>query len=94
MNTLTPDEFERVLDRACAILTDNLRASNAYHNPDLFQQHVQDMLRIAATDLGLQVGPSFHPHAFPDIKANGFGVEVKYTSQDTQGMCKVRITLM
>ena len=83
MSTLTPDEFEQVLDRACAILTDNLRASNVYHSPDLFQQHVQDMLRIAASDLGLQVGPSFHRHAFPDIKANGFGVEVKFTTHDT-----------
>ena len=80
---MTPDEFEQVLDRACEILTDNLRASNAYHNPNLFQQQVQDTLRLAATELGLQVGPSFHPHAFPDITANGFGVEVKYTSHDT-----------
>ena len=80
---MTPDEFEQVLTRACGILTDNLRASTAYHSPDLFQQQVQDTLRLAAADLGLQVGPSFHPHAFPDIAANGFGVEVKYTSQDT-----------
>ena len=83
MNTLTSDEFEQVLTRACGILTDNLRASTAYHSPNLFQQQVQDTLRLAAADLGLQVGPSFHPHAFPDITANGFGVEVKYTSHDT-----------
>ena len=80
---MTPDEFERVLGRTCAILTDNLRASDAYHSPNLFQQQVQDTLRLAAADLGLHVGPSFHPHAFPDITANGFGVEVKYTSHDT-----------
>ena len=80
---MTPDDFEEVLTRACQILTDNLRASTAYHSPSLFQQQVQDMLRVAGADLGLQVGPSFHPHAFPDIKANGFGVEVKYTTHDT-----------
>jgi hypothetical protein len=83
VNTLTPDEFEQVLNRACAILTDNLRASTAYHDPDLFQQQVQDTLRLAANELGMQVGPSFHPHAFPDITANGFGVEVKYTKNDS-----------
>ena len=80
---MTPDEFEQVLTRACAILTDNLRASDAYHSPSLFQQQVQDTLRLAANELGLQVGPSFHPHAFPDITANGFGVEVKYTRHDS-----------
>ena len=83
MNILTADEFEQVLTRACAILTDNLRASTAYHDPALFQQQVQDTLRLAANELGLQVGPSFHPHAFPDITANGFGVEVKYTKNDS-----------
>lgn len=83
MNILTADEFEQVLTRACAILTDNLRASTAYHDPSLFQQQVQDTLRVAAYELGLQVGPSFHPHAFPDITANGFGVEVKYTRSDS-----------
>ena len=41
------------------------------------------MLKVAAGDSGLLIEPTFHPSAFPDIKANGFGIEVKYTSQDT-----------
>ena len=41
------------------------------------------MLRVAARDCDVQVEPAFHPHAFPDIVANGFGVEVKYTKQDS-----------
>ena len=41
------------------------------------------MLKVAAKDCDLVVQPSFHPHAFPDIRANGYGVEVKYTKQDT-----------
>ncbi len=53
------------------------------HDQARFEQGVQDALRHAAERLGLTVGPSFHPHAFPDIRANGYGVEVKYTSQDT-----------
>ena len=53
-----------------------------YHDQARFEQHVQDTLRRAADQLGLHVGPSFHPHAFPDIRANGYGVEVKYTSHD------------
>lgn len=80
---MTPEAFERVLDRACDILTENLRSSTLYHGPDPFEQHVQDMLRVAAMDTGLTVQPTFHAHAFPDIRVNGFGVEVKYTKQDT-----------
>ena len=76
-------DFERVLDRAVEILTANVRSSTAYHGPEMFEQHVLDMLRVAAHDTGLTVSPTFHRQAFPDIRVNGFGVEVKYTKQDT-----------
>lgn len=41
------------------------------------------MLKVAARDCDLEVEPTFHPHAFPDIRANGYGVEVKFTKKDT-----------
>ena len=41
------------------------------------------MLRVATHDLGVKVTPSFHPHAFPDIAVNGYGIEVKYSKRDT-----------
>ena len=41
------------------------------------------MLRVAAKDCGVTVEPTYHPHAFPDIRVNGFGVEVKYSKRDT-----------
>ena len=77
------EEFERVLDRACDLLTENLRSSPVYHGPESFEQGVQDMLRIAAKDTGLEVSPTFHAHAFPDIRVNGYGIEVKFTKNDT-----------
>lgn len=76
-------EFEQVLDRAVEILTENVRSSTLYHGPEEFEQGVLDMLRVAARDSGLAVNPTFHKHAFPDIRVNGFGIEVKYTKQDT-----------
>ena len=76
-------EFERVLDRACDLLTDNLRSSPVYHGPESFEQGVQDMLRIAAKGTGLEVSPTFHAHAFPDIRVDGYGIEVKFTKNDT-----------
>ena len=80
---MTPDEFESLLDRAVEILTDNLRSSDLYHGSARFEQGVLDMLRVAARDYDVRIEPTFHPHAFPDIQANGFGVEVKYTSHNT-----------
>lgn len=80
---MTPREFENLLDKTVDILTDNLRSSSLYHGPKEFQQHVLDMLRVAARDSKIEIAPAFHPHAFPDIVANGFGIEVKYTKQDT-----------
>ena len=80
---MTPIEFEKLLDRAVEILTENLRSSDLYHAPDRFQQHTLDMLKVVARDSNIEIAPAFHPHAFPDIVANGFGIEVKYTKQDT-----------
>ncbi len=80
---MSPEDFERILDRAVEILTENVRSSTLYHSPDSFEQGVQDMLRVAAKDTGFSVYPTFHKHAFPDIRVNGYGVEVKYTKQDT-----------
>ena len=71
------------MDRAAAILTDNLRSSDLYHHSGRFEQHVRDTIRLAASESGMTVSPSFHPHAFPDIKVNGYGVEVKYTKKDS-----------
>lgn len=81
---MTPKAFESLLDRATEILTANLRSSALYNGPHEFEQHVLDMLKVAAKDMEIDVAPAFHPHAFPDIVANGFGVEVKYTKQDIE----------
>lgn len=80
---MTPTQFEAVLDRAAEILTENLRSSPLYHGPEQFQQGVLDMLKVAAKGCGVTVEPTYHPHAFPDIRVNGFGVEVKYSKRDT-----------
>ena len=41
------------------------------------------MLKIAARNTDLVARPTFHPSAFPDIRVNGYGVEAKFTKQDT-----------
>ena len=76
-------DFEHVLGVATENLTASIRASDLLHSPERFEQGVQDALRTAARDSGFEVQPTFHHHAFPDIRVNGFGVEVKYTKKDT-----------
>ena len=80
---MTPKDFEGILAHAAEILTENIRTNKDYHSPEAFERHALDMLKVAARGRGLAVEPSFHPRAFPDIRANGFGVEVKYTKNDT-----------
>ena len=79
---MNPGDFERVLDRAVEVLTESVRTNADYHSPEAFERCALDALKLAARDCKLTVQPTFHPHAFPDIRANGFGVEVKYTKQD------------
>ena len=76
-------QFEAVLHRTAEILTENLRSSQLYRGPEQFEQGVLDMLKVAAEGLGVTVEPTFHAHAFPDIRVNGYGVEVKYSVRDT-----------
>ncbi len=80
---MTQSEFEALLDRAAQFLTVNLRTSTLYHGPEPFEQGVLAALQNAATDLDVKVQPTYHRHAFPDIRVNGFGVEVKYSKRDT-----------
>ena len=40
-------------------------------------------MQNAAADLDVTVEPTYHRHAFPDIRVNGYGVEVKYSQRDT-----------
>lgn len=80
---MTPTQFESILEQAAEILTENLRSSTLYRGPERFEQGVLDMLRVAARGLGATIEPTFHPNAFPDIRVNGFGVEVKYSRRDT-----------
>jgi len=79
-----PADFEQLLEKATTQLNKDVLAGRQYHSPDAFEQRVFSVLReIAAADGAIDINPTFHPHAFPDIRANGFGVEVKTTNKDS-----------
>src|ERR1041384_6891325 len=79
---MTREEFEALLDKAAVLLNSDVRAGK-YHKPLEFQQRTFDVLKQVAAGQAIEVNPTFHPHAFPDIRANGFGVEAKSTNKDS-----------
>ncbi|HEY5329872.1 MAG TPA: hypothetical protein VIJ79_08320 [Acidobacteriaceae bacterium] len=80
---MTRDEFEALLDIAVAQLGEDVRTSTRYHSPLEFEKRVFAVMQMVAKDKALAIDPTFHPHAFPDIRANGFGIEVKTTTKDS-----------
>jgi len=78
---MTPEQFEQLLDKAVEQLNADVQDSK-YHEPDKFELCVREVLKATADGQNIGINPTFHPHAFPDIRANGFGVEVKATNKD------------
>lgn len=81
--TMERAAFETLLDKAVAQLGKDVQESTKYHGPDAFQQRVFDVLRVVAAGAKIDINPTFHPHAFPDVRANGYGIEVKTTNKDS-----------
>lgn len=78
---------EKAFEALLGVVTDKLQAEvrkNAkYHKPDAFEQRVFEVLRDTAKGEGIRISPEKQFHAFPDIAANGFGIEVKSTIHDS-----------
>ena len=80
---MTPQEFELILDKCCAQLTVEAKLMG-FKTANEFENRVREVLSFLTTD-----DPSFeidfkpHPQAFPDIAMGEYGVEVKFTLNDT-----------
>lgn len=80
---MTREAFEELLRKTVAQLGTEVRQSTAFHSPSEFEKRVFTVMREVARGENIDISPTFHPHAFPDIRANGFGVEVKSTTKDS-----------
>ena len=80
---MTPQEFEDVLEEAVSSLVVRVQTVQICRDARTFEHWVCDALRQASAGRGVYANPTFHPHAFPDIAVNGFGVEVKYTAKNS-----------
>ncbi|UZX95558.1 hypothetical protein ND444_03945 [Yersinia ruckeri] len=75
--------FEILLTKATEKLSQDLNSSSEYHNSKKFEQRVREVLGEILTDMGLSVDMSPPAQEFPDIIIGNFGVEVKYSDNNT-----------
>jgi hypothetical protein len=80
---MTKIEFEKLLDKSCAILTEEARTAGFKSSPQ-FENRVREVLAtLTNNDNSFSIDFEPHPQAFPDIAMGDFGVEVKFTLNDT-----------
>jgi hypothetical protein len=76
------EEFESLLDTVARQLTEEARREPFEKSKD-FENRVREALRDLGTHGRVTVDFDPHPYVFPDIVIGKFGVEVKFTMQDT-----------
>ena len=80
---MTKKEFERLLDVCCGQLTEEARA-RPFKASAQFENRVREVLRDLTKGIpALEIDFNPHPQAFPDIPVGEYGVEVKFTLNDT-----------
>jgi hypothetical protein len=60
--------FERILEETVKRLNVDVRENSAYHDPKAFELRVREVLIEQAAGHGIKIDPTFHPHAFPEVK--------------------------
>jgi hypothetical protein len=77
------NEFEQILETACAKLTDEAQRKIFPSSP-IFEKRVREVLCDLTNEYPeIEIDFNPHPQAFPDIAVSNFGVEVKFTLNDT-----------
>jgi hypothetical protein len=76
---MTKNEFERKLDEIAEILNGEAK-QNTFTSAKQFENRVREVAQIV---LGMVVDFNPHPQAFPDIALSQYGIEVKFTTDDS-----------
>ena len=80
---MTKNEFESILDECCKRLTAEARESG-FKTSAIFENRVREVLNeLTADNHDFNIDFNPHPQAFPDIAMGEYGVEVKFTLNDT-----------
>jgi hypothetical protein len=80
---LTPETFEKILGELCSKLTKECRAGAKFSKSIQFETRVREALKELLSAYKQVVDFDPHPYVFPDIVLGKFGVEVKFTTNDT-----------
>jgi hypothetical protein len=80
---LNVETFEQLLGELCARLTNECRSGRAYGQSKAFEIRVREVIKTLLLKFKIPVDFSPHPYGFPDIVLGEFGVEVKFTTNDT-----------
>lgn len=76
-------DFEAILDQVVLSLNKELQVKGVFSNSKEFENRVREIIDSLVAPLGVKVTFNPHPHVFPDIAVGEFGVEVKFTLNDT-----------
>ncbi len=80
---MNQSDFEHILDRVCYKLTVESR-QQLFRTAKEFEDRVRESLHeILKFDNSFEIDFNPNPQAFPDIALDRFGVEVKFTLNDT-----------
>lgn len=80
---MNQEEFERILDVVCQKLTDEANRK-VFQKAEQFENRVREVVQeFVKSDSSISINMTPHPQAFPDIAVGRFGVEVKFTLNDT-----------
>jgi hypothetical protein len=83
MNPLGVASFENILNTLCQILTSECRLAGPFAKSSVFELRVREVLKDLVGKYALTVDFDPHPYIFPDIVLGEFGIEVKFTTNDT-----------
>jgi hypothetical protein len=79
---MTQEEFEAVLDVCCSTLTDEAQR-RGFPSAEHFEKRVREVIGENVLPKGVKIDFSPKAQAFPDIAVGAFGVEVKFTLNDS-----------
>lgn len=79
---MTEEDFEAVLVEACDRLTTEARTTG-FESAKAFENRVRAVAGDLITAPDVHIDPDPPAQGFPDIAAGKFGIEVKYTTNDT-----------
>jgi hypothetical protein len=83
VSNLDKSGFEQLLDELCKQLTVECRSGRTYDQSKAFENRVREVIRNLLVQWKMPVDFSPHPYGFPDIVLGRFGVEVKFTTDDS-----------